>query len=315
MYFYETGYHQVPQLLSSRLLDVKTPVTMVNDLYGGFGTRRAVLVGINYTGYKGELKGCHDDVKQMKKYLIDKQDFDENDITVLLDDGVHTIPTKANIIEAYRRVAKDSAPGDTIFIHYSGHGGHVVDESGDEEDGYDETIIPIDFETAGEILDDDLCDEFVKRIPKGVLVTALMDPHNGGTVLDMPYYFTGEAMKRSYDPFDSYPAEFIMISGCHDAQESVCTDPKKFLPNPLGRKSGAFTAALLKTLYEAHEDDKLDSTSWVNLLKILRSHLCDKGTVGHAKCLFCCVVYDSTFCFFFSRRVQSSTTIIKYTII
>ncbi len=252
-------------------------MTLVNDLYGGSGTRRAVLVGINYTGQKGELKGCHDDVKQMAKYLMTKQGFEKRNIVMLLDDGVHTNPTRENIISAYRKVAKQSQPGDTVFIHYSGHGGHIEDESGEEEDGFDETIIPVDFETAGDIVDDDLCDELVKRMPEGVVINALMDPHNGGTVLDLPYYYTGEAMKRSYDPFDSYPAEYFMISGCHDTQESVCTDPKKFLPNPHGRKSGAFTSALLKTLYEAHEDGDITDMSWVSLLRVLRRHLCDKG--------------------------------------
>ncbi len=267
----------MPQLLSTRLLDIQKQMTIVNDLYGGFGTGRAVLIGINYVGQKGELTKCHNDVNNIAHYLQTKQGFQEKNIVKLMDDGIHTNPTKDNIMDACRKVARQSAPGDSVFILYSGHGGHIVDESGDEEDGFDETLIPVDFQTAGQIVDDDLSDEFVKRISKGVLVTALMDPHHGGTVLDLPYYFTGEAMKRSYDPFEAYPAEVFMISGCHDAQESVCTDPKKFLPSPHGRKSGAFTAALLKSLYDAYDDGSIKDLSWVSLLKVLRDHLCDKG--------------------------------------
>ena len=273
----QKGYNQVPQLLSTRLLDVQKPMTIINEIYGTSGTKRAVLVGINYIGQKGELKKCHKDVHKMETYLKTKLGFEEKNIVKLMDDGIHTNPTKENIMNAYRKVVRQSIPGDTVFIHYSGHGGHVVDESGDEEDGFDETIIPVDFETNGEIVDDDLADELVKRMAKGVLVTALMDTHNGGSVLDLPYYFTGEVMKRSYDPYEDYDGEVFMISGCHDAQESVCTDPKKFLPSPHGRKSGAFTSALLKSLYDAHQDSRILTMSWVDMLKVLRSHLCDKG--------------------------------------
>ena len=30
--------------------------------------------------------------------------------------------------------------GDSLFFHFSGHGSQVIDHSGDEEDGLDETI-------------------------------------------------------------------------------------------------------------------------------------------------------------------------------
>ena len=45
-----------------------------------------------------------------------------------------------------------------FFFHYSGHGGRVADTDNDEDDGYDETIYPLDFDkfdgTSGQILDD-----------------------------------------------------------------------------------------------------------------------------------------------------------------
>lgn len=48
----------------------------------------------------------------------------------------------------------NAQPGDTLFFHYSGHGGQSVDQDGDEASGYDDTILPADFKTAGEIIDD-----------------------------------------------------------------------------------------------------------------------------------------------------------------
>jgi hypothetical protein len=38
----------------------------------------------------------------------------------------------------------------------SGHGGQTKDLDGDEEDGYDEVIYPVDFRTAGYIVDDEM---------------------------------------------------------------------------------------------------------------------------------------------------------------
>ena len=42
-----SGFDQVPQLTSSRLIDVNTPIKIINEDYG---TRRAVMIGINYIG-------------------------------------------------------------------------------------------------------------------------------------------------------------------------------------------------------------------------------------------------------------------------
>ena len=38
----------------------------------------------------------------------------------------------------------------------SGHGGQTEDLDGDEDDGYDEVIYPVDFRTAGHIVDDEM---------------------------------------------------------------------------------------------------------------------------------------------------------------
>jgi hypothetical protein len=44
---------------------------------------------------------------------------------------------------------------DQFSLHRSsGHGGQVKDVSGDEDDGNDECIYPVDFKQAGQIIDD-----------------------------------------------------------------------------------------------------------------------------------------------------------------
>lgn len=74
----------------------------------------------------------------MKNYIMNVHGFQEANITVLMDDGKHVVPTRDNILSAYKKVVSESRSGDVVFCHYSGHGGKLRDENGDEKDGYDE---------------------------------------------------------------------------------------------------------------------------------------------------------------------------------
>ena len=46
--------------------------------------------------------------------------------------------------------------------------------TGDEDDGYDETLIPVDFVSTGQIVDDDIFTHLVKPMKRGVNVTVLV---------------------------------------------------------------------------------------------------------------------------------------------
>uniref|UniRef100_A0A7S1Y5I7 Peptidase C14 caspase domain-containing protein n=1 Tax=Grammatophora oceanica TaxID=210454 RepID=A0A7S1Y5I7_9STRA len=183
------GYTQVPQLTSSRQIDVNSMFDLVPDETSG--TRRALLIGINYIGHSaGVLSGCHNDVGNMVEYIKDVHGFPEENITLLLDDGEHTSPTYENIMAAYRKIIEESEPGDAIFCHYSGHGAKIKDDDlNEEEDGYDESLVPLDYKTAGVIRDDDIYATLVKPLKEGVTLTCLMDCCHSGTVLDLPYHF------------------------------------------------------------------------------------------------------------------------------
>jgi len=200
------GFSQIPQLSSSRPMEIQTNFDLVPQ--GMRGTRRAVMIGINYVGQQGELRGCHNDVLNMKEYIKDVHGFQEENIEVLMDDGSHTSPTYANIVAAFARIVEASQPGDVVFTHYSGHGGKLKDQDGDEKDGYDETLIPLDYQSAGQIRDDTLFKDFVGKLREGVFSTSIMDCCHSGTVLDLPYVFVAdgesEEMKVS-DDFDFGP--------------------------------------------------------------------------------------------------------------
>lgn len=89
-------------------------------------------------------------------------------MVVLLDErgkDYRSVPTRENILRGCQWLVAGAAPNDSLFIHYSGHGGKVEDTNGDEDDGYDETIYPVDHERTGQIVDDQLHDMLVKPLP------------------------------------------------------------------------------------------------------------------------------------------------------
>jgi hypothetical protein len=58
-----SGYTQIPQLSSSRPINLQEDFSIVPSKFTG--TRRAVVIGINYTGMKGELSGCQNDANNV----------------------------------------------------------------------------------------------------------------------------------------------------------------------------------------------------------------------------------------------------------
>jgi uncharacterized caspase-like protein len=69
-----------------------------------------------------------------------------------MDDDKHVVPTRVNMLRAFRKFSFECKPGDAVYFHFAGHSGSVPDESGDETDGLDETLYPVDYLENGEIL-------------------------------------------------------------------------------------------------------------------------------------------------------------------
>jgi metacaspase-1 len=132
------GYDQIPTLSSSRLIEPDAPMYIVPP---GSGRRRALLIGINYVGQKGELKACHNDCNNIREYLINVHGFREEEMMILMDDGRHPMPTKKNMEDGFILLTKYSQPGDVVFVSFSGHGGRTEDLNQDEDDGWDETYV------------------------------------------------------------------------------------------------------------------------------------------------------------------------------
>lgn len=85
---------------------------------------------------------------------------------------------------------------DALFLHYSGHGGQTEDLDGDEDDGYDEVIYPLDYKTAGHIVDDEIHHVVVKPLMPGVRLTAIFDSCHSGTVMDLPYVYSTKGVAK-----------------------------------------------------------------------------------------------------------------------
>jgi len=89
-------------------------------------------------------------------------------------------------------LVQGAAPHDSLFFHYSGHGGQTKDQDGDEADGMDEVIYPVDYQKNGHIVDDLMHQIMVKPLPAGCRLTAIFDSCHSGSVLDLPYIYSTE---------------------------------------------------------------------------------------------------------------------------
>ncbi|KDN35890.1 hypothetical protein RSAG8_11252, partial [Rhizoctonia solani AG-8 WAC10335] len=157
------------------------------------GKKRALCIGINYRDVQHEeLEGCVNDANSVAEFLTHQLGFQMQSIIKLTDDTTDPdrLPTRANIISAMNWLVKDAKPGDSLFFHFSGHGGQTEDLEGDETDGYDEVIYPVDFKQNGHIDDDMMHDLIVRPLPPDCHLTALFDCGHAGTALDLPYGYT-----------------------------------------------------------------------------------------------------------------------------
>ncbi|KAK9459095.1 caspase domain-containing protein [Lipomyces oligophaga] len=160
------------------------------------GRKKALLIGINYIGTSSQLRGCINDVQNISQFLIQNYGYKEDDMVILTDDAqvARSRPYRENMISAMQWLVKDARPNDSLFFHYSGHGGQTKDLDGDEDDGYDEVIYPLDFQTAGHITDDDLHAIMVSPLQSGVRLTAIFDSCHSGTALDLPYVYSTQGV-------------------------------------------------------------------------------------------------------------------------
>ncbi|KAK6511196.1 hypothetical protein TWF481_000117 [Arthrobotrys musiformis] len=171
---------------------------------------KAILIGINDYHTPDEkitrqgirypdLRGCVEDVNQVESLLKDLFGTGALEIHRLTSDTAtnrggtpleestveedKTLPTYANIVDAFKRVTEQAKAKDIVYIHYSGHGAQVASVYGSLKDNnLDEVIVPADILSTGLYLRDveiaALLDDMVKR---ELVVTLVLDCCHSGS--------------------------------------------------------------------------------------------------------------------------------------
>ncbi|KAL3806078.1 hypothetical protein ACHAXA_008526 [Cyclostephanos tholiformis] len=236
------------------------------------GRHKALLVGINYEGTRARLRGCVNDAKCMMNLLRRNGYPDDGSHMLLLSDersrGMEYQPTTENILKALKWFMKDVRRGDVLFFHFSGHGGQVPDKGGHEADGYNETIVPVDFQSKGQITDDVLWGSLVYDLPEGSRLTALMDMCHSGTGLDLPFDYDLRTRRWREDINPAHSAgDVVLFSGCEDSQTSADVG------GGYGKMAGG---AMTQAFTSAYEQTAALST-YHDFLEALRRQLKSKG--------------------------------------
>eukprot|EP00403_Amphidinium_massartii_P029033 CAMPEP_0178404166 /NCGR_PEP_ID=MMETSP0689_2-20121128/17740_1 /TAXON_ID=160604 /ORGANISM="Amphidinium massartii, Strain CS-259" /LENGTH=1059 /DNA_ID=CAMNT_0020025135 /DNA_START=238 /DNA_END=3413 /DNA_ORIENTATION=- len=243
---------------------------------GVTGQRKAVTVGINYIGLPVQLSGCVNDSDTFVSLLTDDFGFNISHIRQLRDDQPQRMPTKKNMVAALNWLVAGASPGDHLFFHYSGHGSQQADQNNDEMDGKDETLVPVDYQTAGMLSDDDMRRILVSSLPKGVRLTVILDCCHSGTALDLPYKMKLKADGEAFDIKKKLPhkimspseADVVLISGCMDTQTSSDIG--------VGMAGNSKPAGAMTTSFKTVITRKLDST-YHEVLQEMRKFLVSKG--------------------------------------
>jgi hypothetical protein len=154
----------------------------------------AVLIGID--GYDcskvTNLNGCVQDVLDMKMWLCDSLKVQSKHMKVLTSSNPEAnpqvkslgeLPTRENIIGALEWVIKNAGEYDSVFVHYSGHGGRCYTQYPQlkGEIGSDEALVPMDYPKGKPLRDVEFGELLDKMVKAKLVVFAVLDCcHSGG---------------------------------------------------------------------------------------------------------------------------------------
>lgn len=213
----------------------------------------------------------------MRHLLVNRFGFPEASIIMLTEEETdrNKIPTKYNIRRAMYWLVKGCQRGDSLLFHYSGHGLQQKNYNGEELDGYDETLCPLDFETQGTIVDDEINATIVRPLPHGVKLHTIIDSCHSGTMLDLPFLCrmnrTGQYVWEDHRPRSgtwkgTSGGEAISFSGCDDGETSADTSALSKIAT-----TGAMTFSFIQAI------EMGQGATYGSILKYMRSNIKNKN--------------------------------------
>jgi hypothetical protein len=202
-------------------------------------TTKCLMMACNYPGTSCELRGCINDAENLADHLQKTGIAASRDIKLIRE------PTGRQIVTAITDLADQTCRENiaNVFVSFSGHGTHIADRDGDEDDGRDECLCPSDFSSRGVLSDDQLSTLF-SRFSRDTRVSILFDCCHSGTCIDLPHTYVGYAKTRECTrKRTACHPDTIMISGCMDSQTSAdAYDTNRY------EHTGAMTTAFLDVL-------------------------------------------------------------------
>ena len=230
-------------------------------------TKKALLVGINYKGTSSALNGCINDVNAVNAFLT-KNGY--NDITIMTDDTAKK-PTRVNILAELLNLILSGV--DQLFFHYSGHGSYVRDENGDEADGRDECLVPIDYQTAGMVIDDEIRG-VLQCLNSNQKLFVVLDCCHSGTGMDLAYNLYERSNRYALvkdNRCELTRGQVVMISGCLDDQTSA----DAYIG---GKYQGALTESFIAAIDGKTGRKTYNRLSWEQLIQKVKKRLQGKYT-------------------------------------
>jgi hypothetical protein len=226
--------------------------------------KRALLVGINYTGTSQQLNGCINDVVEVSKLLTSLK---YHEIVSLTDEAsnlrTNKRPTRDNIVYWIKEMLKKTGEGDTLVFYYSGHGSYTRDTNSDEADGKDELICPVDFATGRGLTDDEMNSLFINNLHSGAKLRCIFDCCHSGSMLDLQYRYA-QFRRQEIDSTRSTTKNIICLSGCKDDQYSYETW--------VGKARGALSVNFITCAKRILEGMPSITSTWSDLCNMVREN-------------------------------------------
>lgn len=231
--------------------------------------RCAVVVGVDRypDPALSDLRGAVADARAMAALLVERFGFAAGAVELLVDAAA----TAAAIEGALGRLVERVAPGGVAVVFFAGHGGRRYDASGDEADGWDETIVPYDSGRAGRPdrdIDDDTLDGYLTRLAARAAPVMILDCCHSGTAGQARAGARGCGLRAR-----AAAGDYVLI-GAAAADESARERP----PAPGAAPRGLLTTALERALRAAGPD-----ATWRRVMAEVAAEVGERAPRQHAQ--------------------------------